>query len=268
MRHGLGLGVGFMDRIMPSSYVYPLDLWGTDCLYAFSFRLLRSDYLGDSCRVRRINDNAETDIGFVNNYLDITTLETFVGNNTWTFAKWYDQMNSFDKAQPTAVEQPLGGAAGTRTTVNGFQVMNNQANDKGLYNTFTGGGASSMSFNVFYADGEILPATYSHSSPLAFYGVGQDNDASSPTANAGTPSYYKNGVLLAPTTRNTLFDAFQLQLGLMSTVGVDISAWTESSSLFPSYRGICGYNLEEIVYSSQTASRTDIEANILNYYGI
>ena len=44
---------------------------------AYSLRLLKSDYSGNAVKVRRASDNAEQDIGFVNNELDTASLETF-----------------------------------------------------------------------------------------------------------------------------------------------------------------------------------------------
>ena len=53
----------------------------------------------------------------------------------------------------------------------------------------------------------------------------------------------------------------------MTTDQVDLSGWTVSSSKFPGYRGIDGYNMEEIVYFT-SASRTQIETNIKTYYAL
>ena len=44
---------------------------------AYSLRLLSSTYSGSAIRVRRSDDNEEQDIGFRNNVLDTSSLETF-----------------------------------------------------------------------------------------------------------------------------------------------------------------------------------------------
>lgn len=58
---------------------------------AYSLRKLRTAYLGSSIRVRRSSDNAELDIGFDGDYLDIASLLTFVGGGSGFVTKWYNQ---------------------------------------------------------------------------------------------------------------------------------------------------------------------------------
>jgi hypothetical protein len=58
---------------------------------AYSLRKLRSDYTGNAIRVRRLSDNAETNIGFVNGNLDEATLSTFAGsNNKFLYSEEFD----------------------------------------------------------------------------------------------------------------------------------------------------------------------------------
>jgi hypothetical protein len=74
---------------------------------SYSLRKLRSAYTGDAIRVRRDNDNAEQDIGFVNNELDTASLLAFVGANNGFVTTWYDQSgNGHDATQTNAAEQP------------------------------------------------------------------------------------------------------------------------------------------------------------------
>jgi hypothetical protein len=61
-------------RGMSSLILDTLDTAG-----AYSLRKLRTDYTGSTIRVRRSSDNAEQDIGFVSNELDVNTLLSFVG---------------------------------------------------------------------------------------------------------------------------------------------------------------------------------------------
>ena len=44
---------------------------------AFSLRKLRTNYTGNCLRVRRSDTNTEQDIGFVNNFLDTASIQTF-----------------------------------------------------------------------------------------------------------------------------------------------------------------------------------------------
>src|ERR1051326_4689166 len=57
-------------------------------------------------RVRRCNDNAEQDIGYVNGFLDTTSLMSFVGSASGFVTKWYDQIGGLDISQVTTAKQP------------------------------------------------------------------------------------------------------------------------------------------------------------------
>jgi len=81
---------------------------------AYSLRKLDKDYTGSCIRVRRVNDNAEQDIGFVSNYLDTVSLKTFVTTNESRITTWYDQSgNARNATQTTAANQPRIVNAGT-----------------------------------------------------------------------------------------------------------------------------------------------------------
>jgi hypothetical protein len=83
-----------------------LDLY-PNAATAYSVRKLRTAYTGDCIRVRRSSDNAEQNIGFVNNELDTTSLLSFVGANNGFVTTWYDQSgNGNDVTQTTAANQP------------------------------------------------------------------------------------------------------------------------------------------------------------------
>ena len=70
------------------SPAYLLDLYNSEG--AYSMRKISST--ATNCvRVRRSNDNAEQDIGFVGDELDTTALLTFVGANNGFVTTWYDQ---------------------------------------------------------------------------------------------------------------------------------------------------------------------------------
>jgi hypothetical protein len=58
---------------------------------AYSLRKLRINYNGACIRVRRSSDNAEQDIGFVNNELDTVSLLSFVGYGNGFVRTWYNQ---------------------------------------------------------------------------------------------------------------------------------------------------------------------------------
>ena len=243
-----------------------LDIY-TGAAAAFSMYKLRSAYSGNCLRVRRDSDNTEQDIGFVNNFLDTTSLQTFVGSNSGYIVTWYDQSgNSNDATNSTTATQPRivnAGVidtynvktcsktlSGTRMTLfvpniignavmNGYMVTNLQSN---LGINFAG--ANSLSAFSYVAE--------SGSGDTGIYSL------------FGTPSLYvNNGSAFTGTTRN---DVFNVLFGnKIININGDVSAWAEFS--------IYGYNFsaylpdsltgEVVIWTSdQSANRSGIFSNI------
>jgi hypothetical protein len=85
---------------------------------AYSTRKLKST-ASKAIRVRRSSDNAELDIGFVGNNLDIASLSGFIGAESGYISKWYDQSGyGNDAVQATAGNQPRIVDSGTIDVVN------------------------------------------------------------------------------------------------------------------------------------------------------
>ena len=85
-----------------------------------SLELLDKDYSGFCIKVRRSSDNAEKNIGFVNNVLDASSLMTFAGSDTVTVTIWYDQSGSGNNATQTqGSRQPMIVDAGTLIRIEG-----------------------------------------------------------------------------------------------------------------------------------------------------
>jgi hypothetical protein len=113
------IGGDATDTATFSFYSYVLDDY-PNAEASYSLRKLRSAYTGDAIRVRRNNDNAEQDIGFVNNELDTANLLAFVGANNGFVTTWYDQSgNGRDATQSNASAQPKLVDAGVLLTKNG-----------------------------------------------------------------------------------------------------------------------------------------------------
>ncbi len=68
---------------------------------AYSFRKLSPTYSGPCCRIRRSTDNEELDVLFLNDVVDVSSAEAFVGvGNDGYLVKQYDQSgNSNDRVQ-------------------------------------------------------------------------------------------------------------------------------------------------------------------------
>ena len=74
---------------------------------AYSLRLLDNTYTGDAIVVRRASDNTTQAIGFVNNELDTTSLESFCSGTDGFVTTWHDQSgNGEDATQTTSSAQP------------------------------------------------------------------------------------------------------------------------------------------------------------------
>ena len=90
--------------------VFPNEALLLDSLTAsssYSLRKLRTLYTGYAIKVRRASDNNEQNIGFLNNQLDTTTLNTFCSGTNGFVTTWYDQSGNANNAiQTTATRQP------------------------------------------------------------------------------------------------------------------------------------------------------------------
>ncbi len=86
----------------------------------FSLRKLSSSYTGNAIQVRRASDNTTQDIGFVNNQLDTTSLNTFCSGTDGFVTIWYDQSgNGYDLTQSTSINQFKIVNSGSIYNVNG-----------------------------------------------------------------------------------------------------------------------------------------------------
>jgi hypothetical protein len=179
-------------------YVGLLDLYpNASC--AYSVRLLRSAYTGKCIRVRRSNDNAEQDIGFVSGNLDTTSLASFcIGTNGFV-TTWYDQSgNGYNATQPTASSQPQIVSSGSVITKNGkpcVQISSNQqllatfspsitynvSTKQSVYGVFTPYDfASGVYGRVFTQNtSNVLTASNSDYAPPRWLPIYQDSNTSS-----------------------------------------------------------------------------------------
>ena len=91
---------------------------------AYSLRLLDSTYSGNAIKVRRASDNTEQDIGFVNNELDTSSLETFCTGTDGFVTTWYDQSgNANNLTQTAAASQAKIVSSGSTITEGGKPTL-------------------------------------------------------------------------------------------------------------------------------------------------
>lgn len=105
--------------ILQASSSYYLDSYGTPVVWYEMVKRF-SSYSGDCIRVRRSSDNAEQNIGFVNDLLDTTSLLSFVGASDGFVTTFYTQVGTADITQSTANNQPQIVSSGALITRNGF----------------------------------------------------------------------------------------------------------------------------------------------------
>ena len=104
------------------------DYAKTNPFTILSLRKLIPNYTGACIRLRRSNDNTESDFNFVNNYVDTASIKTWVSNNSAFVVRWYDQLSLNNFEQTTAANQPRFVNSGSFQFVNNKPIVNFGAN--------------------------------------------------------------------------------------------------------------------------------------------
>jgi hypothetical protein len=249
---------------------------------AYSLRGLKIAYTGNAIRVRRSSDNAEQDIGFIDNTnkdLDIAALTSFCSGTNGFVTTWYDQSgNGRNATQTTAANQPQIVSSGAVLTLNSKPALNwngtnywlttaqfspeisqpatyfitaqsNTGSANALFDGFTNGKM------LYYRNG----TNFSFNGPTAL----AETTAAATTqllytnlANGASSAFFNNGVSKASGNAGTN----NIDGIVIGNLGSDFTA--------------AGYQLrgnyqELVLYpSNQTSNQTAIESNINTYYGI
>jgi hypothetical protein len=160
---GIGIGIPFRRMGAGTSFQGLLDLY-PNAAAAYSLRKLRADYSGAAVRIRRSSDNAETDIGFLNNEFDSAAAQTFCGAGNGFVTTWYDQsLNGNNAAQTTASRQPEIVSSGVILTENGKPKINfNNANIQFLL--------LNTSLWTYTGDSTVFHVSVNKNTDSSFYG--------------------------------------------------------------------------------------------------
>lgn len=103
---------------------FVLDHLSVPAAIAYSLRRLSAAYMGSAIRVQRSSDNAQADIGFVSDRLDVTSLMSFVGSGTGIVVTWYDQSgNGKNATVQTGRGFPVIVNSGTLVVRNGYPAI-------------------------------------------------------------------------------------------------------------------------------------------------
>ena len=272
-----GLGGRFQYAADPIPLL--LDLY-SGAAAAYSLRKLSTSYTGSAIRVRRLSDNAETDIGFSGTTLSTSALTAFCGATSGFVTTWYDQSgNGKNAIQAATANQPRIVNAGSIYLLN---------NTPAIYFSMSGGGLSLTSYFTGTAGTLFRVQKNDTDPPSSFAGAPIDNVG---TYLVNDNSYYpytdgviyekfatsvrKNvGNLLYTLTSSSLFTVLsdtgfwdaryngtQVYNTLTNTVGY---ATNQFASIGSSYVGLIS---EIVVYTNNKLNvRTSIESNISNYY--
>jgi len=265
-----------------ASFIYLLDeVTGATSAYSVC-RKLRTAYSGSALRVRRSSDNAEQDIGFVDNILDTSSLLTFVGANDGFVTTIYDQQASNNRTQGTAAFQPKIVTSGSLETLNGkpcikFDGLNDFMQSVRLLNNvdFT---IALVSASYDLSNGNPLHVTQSGSPLQADRFLTQNSRTTSgrlaslqvgsfmqkvgtPDTNQHYIDYYKSG-----TSGEINFDNLAVQTGTL-IAGAPENSPTQLGARtdYSNYASLLFQ--EDVFYNNATASRTDLRTNMNNFYG-
>jgi hypothetical protein len=116
---------------------YSLDAYGTPVVWYEMVKRF-SAYSGPCIRVRRSSDNAEQNIGFVNDLLDTASLLSFVGAGNGFVTTFYTQVGTKNVTNATATQQPQIVSSGALITRNGFVSIKYDGSNDNLFNWSSG----------------------------------------------------------------------------------------------------------------------------------
>jgi hypothetical protein len=266
-----------------------LDLY-PNAAAAYSLRKLRDAYTGSAIEVRRTSDNAEQDIGFVNNELDLATLESFCSGTDGFVTTWYDQSgNGRNATQTTSANQSQIVSSGSVILENnkptlqfnglgGYQILNRPLTGASAFSVFsTLNVKTAQSFEMIFTQSDglnnrgRLEIRRNSTNNLLEY-LGNDTNISLmlgtiPINNKQILSSYIGSSNIATAHINTVLDKTstntQINIGnYESTIG---ERKTSIGVQFP----LNGLFQELVIYASdQSSNRTGIETNINDFYSI
>ena len=240
---------------------------------AYSLRLLDNTYSGNAVRVRRASDNTEQDIGFANNELDTTSLETFCSGTNGFVTTWYDQSgNANNAANATAARQPSIVSSGSVLLLNSKPAIDPL-------------GGRELNFNTLSLNGDFNIVNVSDFNRTTMpYGGGSGNFV---YFMGATQVRYRLGGITFNYTTPTMVDGDQLLMNINRSgndlnyhhLGSDLGTENDASPvetfavdrLFTGNGSVYGAvaNQEIIIWESdQSSNRTGIETNINTHYSI
>ena len=237
----------------------------------YSLRLLSADYSGDCITVRRASDNATQNIGFVDDELDVASLETFCSGTDGFITTWFDQSGNGNNATQTiAANQPQVVSSGSVILENGKSAI--EAIDINYALTLSFTGTTQMTAVAVSRMYDISSNRYITDSASGRFVVGTFSGTGKYTAFRSTQL---SGDTAQATQASLYFATFDGVNSTFTNDGGTTYTGDAGTSTFAELRllgGVGGFNgnvQEIIIYKSdQSSNRTGIEDNINDYYNI
>ena len=250
---------------------------------AYSLRKLRTAYTGDAIRVRRSNDNAETDIGFnVFGELDTVSLAAHCGSNDGFVKTWYDQSGNANNAtETTAANQPkiYDGTTGVVTQDGKPAIQFDGSNDR-LFSSSTYTPTTSMAQivvakGISSATDQIIGDSNDRRRGMAlriqssqfkyFNGTGGGFDTIGITSNSNQNLHF-----YGRDTSSTFYARLNTSETSISISSIDTTALNiYLAARHDGSLGLDGTMQEYVLYlTSQSGNKTGIESNINTFYSI
>jgi hypothetical protein len=235
-------------------------------------RQLSGSYSGDAIVVRRASDNATQSIGFVNNELDTTSLESFCSGTDGFVTTWYDQSgNGNDAAQASASSQPKIVSSGSTILENGKACVQWNGGTEYLVSSF--GTTYSQPNTIFVA-----------ANKTNHYGYLFDSNNSSNRHAQGNNDWIFAGAVLGAAYPPTFLGSQVLFTANFNSVSTAYINGTQTTTGNAGTQGLSGFHLgnrstpltpltgniqEFILYpTDELSNRTNIETNINDFYTI
>ena len=237
---------------------------------AYSLRLLDNTYTGDAVLVRRASDNTTQAIGFVNNELDTTSLESFCSGTDGFVTTWYDQSgNGNDATSVFGAFQPKIVSSGSTITDNGKPILQDGIS-MNINASITTSGLTQLAVAKNLSTGNRNIMNYYYTTSNKYILAASNGDSSSGVFGIGPQITKLNGSDFSYSTRDFTWDntlnqsliSFNYNQSDVTGLNALVVGWSSSSW------GM--WDMQEfIVYpTNQSSNISDIETNINDHYSI
>jgi hypothetical protein len=273
--------VGILSAAATSSFSFLLDEYpGAFVAYSLT-RKLRSAYTGAAFRVGRTSDIAQIDIGFVNNVIDITLLQTFVGSSTGTITRLYDQSgNNRDTTLNSVAGAPEIIKAGVLVTLAGkpsVELIPNKTFLFGVESAIENVSViavsqkrSASTFGIIFSTREVPVALFYNSNAGQIYiytMIGGSFKVSNTATGANTSVLPQINSMYSGTSVSTYINNTLKPIIATTNIGTTIRGFNQIGFGEGAYSDI-NFSETVIYNSNQIANQLGINANINSFYNL